>query len=221
MSATLATSQSTAHWKSDWWCGHCLTAQWNTNSKQTKTYWSVGHWISRPTTHFPECSQLSYNLWTLNLSHWPNALLSHCLRSKEWQSLTSFNQLSALTPELLFIAHFGQIHFNSIYFEQFGLWGQSVLSIYWPECRWPAEQPEGVEFGRWWPEEAPNITMTSPASAFNVSPTSGSIGLHLEKGLLAFVALSPSQSSNLWFPPKFLKGSVWLRKAKLWLSMVR
>ena len=109
----------------------------------------------------------------------------------------------------------GQIHLGCIYLEQFGLWWQSVLSICWPECQCPAEQPEGVEFKR--SQHQDDLT----CFCFQQQAVSGSIGLYLEKGWLTFVALSLSQSSNLCFPPKFMKASVWLRTAKLWLSMLR
>ena len=92
----------------------------------------------------------------------------------------------------------GQIHLGCIYLEQFGLWWQSVLSICWPECQCPAEQPEGVEFKR--SQHQDDLTCFC-FQRFNA------IVVHSEEGVL-----------DLCFPPKFMKASVWWRKAKLWLS---
>ena len=99
---------------------------------------------------------------------------------------------------LIFAYSNGQIHLGCIYLEQFGLWWQSVLSICWPECQCPAEQPEGVEFKR--SQHQDDLTCFC-FQRFNA------IVVHSEEGLL-----------DLCFPPKFMKASVWWRKAKLWLS---
>ena len=94
---------------------------------------------------FPRIFPVNRNLWgelkSLLLS---NAVASHWLHSREWQSLSSFQPAHLAPLAQSFTPVFSAV--NDIHQERkrqgfLLLKYKSVHSIHWPECQWPAEQP--------------------------------------------------------------------------------